>query len=215
MTGAKQLELDSFLAGHPEIENFDLLLPDINGILRGVRTPRADMQQVFESGAYMSASTMLLDSRGLLPEGLEIGLADGDPDYPCLPVPGTLAPVPWSSSPAGQCLVQMYKDRSRPYYYDSRQVLQRVLTRFDELGLTPGKKTKTGYSTDAQSLEKMRGEHPIVDHLLAYREIEKLRSTYGEGLVAEVGEGNRIRATFNQTVARTGRLSSAFDSRSA
>ena len=89
---------------------------------------------------------------------------------------------------------------------NSTKQLREVL--FDELGLTPGKKTKTGYSTDAQSLEKMRGEHPIIEHLLAYREIEKLRSTYGEGLVAEVGEGNRIRATFNQTVARTGRLSS-------
>jgi DNA polymerase-1 len=89
---------------------------------------------------------------------------------------------------------------------NSTKQLREVL--FDELGLTPGKKTKTGYSTDAQSLEKMRGEHPIVEHLLAYREIEKLRSTYGEGLVAEVGEGNRIRATFQQTVARTGRLSS-------
>ncbi|MEQ8842639.1 MAG: DNA polymerase I [Acidimicrobiales bacterium] len=89
---------------------------------------------------------------------------------------------------------------------NSTKQLREVL--FDELGLTPGKKTKTGFSTDAQSLEKMRGEHPIVDHLLAYREIEKLRSTYGQGLVAEVGEGDRIRATFNQTVARTGRLSS-------
>jgi len=89
---------------------------------------------------------------------------------------------------------------------NSTKQLREVL--FDELGLTPGKKTKTGYSTDAQSLEKMRGEHDIVEHLLAYREIEKLRSTYGEGLVAEVGEGDRIRATFNQTVARTGRLSS-------
>ncbi len=79
---------------------------------------------------------------------------------------------------------------------------------FDELGLTPQKKTKTGYSTDAQSLEKMRDEHPIVENLLEYREVEKLRSTYGEGLLAEVGEGNRIRATFQQTVARTGRLSS-------
>ena len=79
---------------------------------------------------------------------------------------------------------------------------------FEELGLTPQKKTKTGYSTDAQSLEKMRHEHPIVENLLNFREVEKLRSTYGEGLLAEVGEGNRIRATFNQTVARTGRLSS-------
>ena len=89
---------------------------------------------------------------------------------------------------------------------NSTKQLREVL--FEELGLTPQKKTKTGYSTDAQSLEKMRHEHPIVENLLNFREVEKLRSTYGEGLLAEVGEGNRIRATFNQTVARTGRLSS-------
>ncbi|HEX5367646.1 MAG TPA: DNA polymerase I [Acidimicrobiales bacterium] len=79
---------------------------------------------------------------------------------------------------------------------------------FDKLGLTPQKKTKTGYSTDAASLERLVGQHPIIDHLLAYREVEKLRSTYGDGLLAEVGPDGRIHATFNQTVARTGRLSS-------
>jgi DNA polymerase-1 len=79
---------------------------------------------------------------------------------------------------------------------------------FGQLGLAPQKKTKTGFSTDATALEKLRGEHPIIEHLLDYREVEKLRSTYGEGLLAAVGPGDRIRATFNQTVARTGRLSS-------
>ncbi|MCH1513385.1 MAG: DNA polymerase I [Acidimicrobiales bacterium] len=89
---------------------------------------------------------------------------------------------------------------------NSPKQLQAIL--FENLGLTPLKKTKTGYSTDAQTLEKMRGDHPIIDHLMEYREVEKLRSTYGEGLLNEIGEGDRIRATFNQTVARTGRLSS-------
>ena len=79
---------------------------------------------------------------------------------------------------------------------------------FDELGLTPGKKTKTGYSTDAQTLEKMRDEHPIIEALLDYREVEKLRSTYGESLLAEVQDDGRIHASFGQTVARTGRISS-------
>ncbi|MFV0316881.1 MAG: DNA polymerase I [Microthrixaceae bacterium] len=79
---------------------------------------------------------------------------------------------------------------------------------FDKLGLPPQKKTKTGPSTDHQTLEKLRGTHPIIEHLLAYREVEKLRSTYGEGLLAEVADDGRIHATFNQTVARTGRLSS-------
>jgi DNA polymerase I len=93
-----------------------------------------------------------------------------------------------------------------PFNVNSTKQMREVL--FDELGLTPQKKTKTGYSTDAQTLEKMRGEHPIIDHLLAYREVEKLRSTYGVSLLADVRADGRIHATFNQTVARTGRLSS-------
>ena len=79
---------------------------------------------------------------------------------------------------------------------------------YDNLGLRPGKKTKTGYSTDAQTLERLRGQHPIIDVLLSYREVEKLRSTYGTGLLAEVAPDGRIHASFRQTVARTGRLSS-------
>ncbi len=75
-------------------------------------------------------------------------------------------------------------------------------------GLTPGRKTKTGFSTDARTLEQLRDQHPIVEALLRYREVEKLRSTYGESLLAEVAADGRIHATFRQTVARTGRLSS-------
>jgi DNA polymerase I len=89
---------------------------------------------------------------------------------------------------------------------NSTQQLRTVL--YDELGLKPGKKTKTGYSTDAQTLESLRGEHPIINALLSYREVEKLRSTYGENLLAEVAPDGRIHASFRQTVARTGRISS-------
>ncbi|MFZ4519684.1 MAG: DNA polymerase I [Microthrixaceae bacterium] len=94
----------------------------------------------------------------------------------------------------------------KEFNVNSTPQLREVL--FDDLGLTPQKKTKTGFSTDQGTLEKLRGEHPIVEHLLRYREVEKLRSTYGEGLLAEVADDGRIHATFNQTVARTGRLSS-------
>jgi DNA polymerase I len=80
---------------------------------------------------------------------------------------------------------------------------------YTDKGLTPGKKTKTGYSTDAATLEKLHDEWPeFIGPLLRYREIEKLRSTYGEGLLNEIAADGRIHATFNQTVARTGRLSS-------
>jgi DNA polymerase-1 len=101
---------------------------------------------------------------------------------------------------------EVQKIAGREFNVNSTPQLRTVL--FDELGLTPGKKTKTGYSTDAQTLEKMRDDHPIIETLLNYREVEKLRSTYGESLLAEVQDDGRIHASFGQTVARTGRISS-------
>lgn len=101
---------------------------------------------------------------------------------------------------------QVQELAGHPFTVNSTKQLQEVL--FVELGLTPGKKTKTGFSTDASVLEGLLGEHPIIDAILRYRELEKLRSTYGEALLNEVAADGRIHATFRQTVARTGRLSS-------
>ena len=106
----------------------------------------------------------------------------------------------------GRLEVAIHRTAGREFNVNSTKQLREIL--FDELGLTPQKKTKTGYSTDAASLEKIRDQHEIVDLLLSYREVEKLRSTYGQGLLDVVESDGRIRATFNQTVARTGRLSS-------
>ena len=95
----------------------------------------------------------------------------------------------------------------RTFNLNSPTQLREIL--YTEHGLAPGKKTKTGFSTDAATLEKIRDQWPeFIDPLLRYREVEKLRSTYGEGLLGEVATDSRIHATFNQTVARTGRLSS-------
>lgn len=95
----------------------------------------------------------------------------------------------------------------RPFNINSPVQLREIL--YTERGLAPGKKTKTGFSTDAATLEKLRDQWPeFIEPLLAYREVEKLRGTYGTGLLAEVAPDGRIHATFNQTVARTGRLSS-------
>jgi len=85
--------------------------------------------------------------------------------------------------------------------------LRKIL--YEDKKLTPGKKNKTGPSTDAATLEKIKDQWPeFIEPLLEYREVEKLRSTYGEGLLSVVDTDSRIHATFNQTVARTGRLSS-------
>jgi DNA polymerase-1 len=105
-----------------------------------------------------------------------------------------------------QLEAQIQELAGEAFKVNSTPQLRHVL--FDQLGLQPQKKTKTGFSTDAASLEKLRGQHPIIEPLLRYREVEKLRSTYGESLLGEVGDDERIHASFNQTVARTGRLSS-------
>ena len=78
---------------------------------------------------------------------------------------------------------------------------------FDTMGLPHGKKTQRGWSTDAETLEALRG-YPLVDDVLQYRTYQKLNSTYVEGLLKVIGPDGRIHSTFNQTEARTGRLSS-------
>ena len=79
---------------------------------------------------------------------------------------------------------------------------------FEKLGLKGGKKTKTGYSTAADILEKLAPEYPIVKDILEYRQLAKLKSTYADGLVGEIAEDGRIHSTFNQTITATGRISS-------
>ncbi|MBQ9749406.1 MAG: DNA polymerase I [Clostridia bacterium] len=79
---------------------------------------------------------------------------------------------------------------------------------FEELALPSFKKTQSGYSTSAEVLEKLRPYHPIIDMILNYRQVSKLKSTYADGLLAVVGADGRVRTKFKQTVAATGRLSS-------
>lgn len=79
---------------------------------------------------------------------------------------------------------------------------------FEKMELPGGKKTKTGYSTAADVLERLAPDYPIVSDVLEYRGLAKLKSTYAEGLAAYIGEDNRIHTTFNQTITATGRISS-------
>lgn len=79
---------------------------------------------------------------------------------------------------------------------------------FVKLGLPPKKKTKTGFSTDAEVLEALRGYHPIIEHLLEYRQLSKLKSTYTDGLLKVIAPDGRIHSSFNQVETRTGRISS-------
>ena len=79
---------------------------------------------------------------------------------------------------------------------------------FEKLALSHGKKTKTGYSTNADVLAKLSGKHEIIDEILEYRQIAKLKSTYCDGLIGLIDGNGRIHSSFNQTVTQTGRISS-------
>lgn len=79
---------------------------------------------------------------------------------------------------------------------------------FEKLGLHTGKKTKSGYSTNAEVLESLRYDHPAVEMILEYRGLTKLKSTYCDGLLKVIGQDGRIHSSFNQTETRTGRISS-------
>ena len=80
---------------------------------------------------------------------------------------------------------------------------------FDKLGLPVIKKTKTGYSTNAEVLDKLKGQHEIIDKILKYRQMVKLKSTYIDGLINEINpETGKIHSSFNQTITNTGRISS-------
>ncbi|MBQ8288206.1 MAG: DNA polymerase I [Clostridia bacterium] len=103
-------------------------------------------------------------------------------------------------------MAEIYRMAGHEFNINSPKQLGEVL--FDELKLPFFKKTKTGYSTNAEVLEKLRPIHPIIDLILDYRQVTKLRSTYAEGLLAVADEGGRVHTTFKQALTATGRLSS-------
>ena len=101
---------------------------------------------------------------------------------------------------------EIYTMAGMEFNINSPKQLGEVL--FEKLGLPAKKKTKSGYSTNADVLESLRYDFPIVESVLKYRQLAKLKSTYCDGLLAAVADDGRIHSTFNQTEARTGRISS-------
>ncbi len=101
---------------------------------------------------------------------------------------------------------EIYEDAGETFNINSPKQLGVIL--FENMKLPGGKKTKTGYSTAADVLEKLAPDYPIVAKILEYRQYSKLKSTYADGLANYIGEDKRIHSKFNQTITATGRLSS-------
>ena len=101
---------------------------------------------------------------------------------------------------------EVFEEAGESFNLNSPIQLGQVL--FEKMGLPAAKKTKKGYSTSAEVLEKLAPDYPIVNKILQYRQVTKLRSTYAEGLPGYIAEDGRIHGTFNQTITATGRISS-------
>ena len=104
------------------------------------------------------------------------------------------------------CEELIFSYSETPFNINSTKQLGELL--FEKLGLPPVKKTKTGYSTNADVLEKLKGKHPIIPAIMDYRMLTKLKSTYADGLMKVICDDGRIRTTFQNLVTATGRLSS-------
>ena len=105
------------------------------------------------------------------------------------------------------CTKEIFAYSEGEFNINSPKQLGEVL--FERLLLPAPKKTKTGYSTDAETLEKLRSHHPIIDAILEYRTVAKLKSTYADGLIKAIGDDGRLHTNFKQAFTLTGRLSSA------
>jgi len=129
---------EAFFEANPNIEFFDVLVYDLCGIMRGKRVDRKQLRKLYEDGFLMPSSVQLLDVTGESSDPLGRGFSDGDPDYPLLPIDGTLAPVPWVDKHLGQVLVAFYEeDKVTPQYDDPRAVLARTVSKLHDAGLTP------------------------------------------------------------------------------
>ncbi|MFJ2320432.1 glutamine synthetase, partial [Pseudomonas sp. NPDC087817] len=129
-------EANAFLKKYPEVLYVDLLIADMNGVVRGKRIERTSLHKVYEKGINLPASLFALDINGSTVESTGLGLDIGDADRICYPIPGTLSIEPWQKRPTAQLLMTMHELEGEPFFADPREVLANVVRKFDEMGLT-------------------------------------------------------------------------------
>ena len=121
----------------PELESIELILADMNGLLRGKRIERSALEKVYSEGVCLPMSLIATDITGNTVEETGLGYDIGDEDRLCRPLPGTLRPVPWQVRPSAQLLLGMEDAEGNPFAANPRQVLAQVLEGFHQRGLTP------------------------------------------------------------------------------
>ena len=130
-------EAAEFLARHPQTRWIDAMVPDIGGVPRGKRLHVSALDKLYGEGMALPGSTYAMDILGNNVDATGLGAPDGDPDYPCHPVPGTLAPVPWAGPERAQLLLSMSDGEGRPWWLDPRHIVAAMAARLEDLGLAP------------------------------------------------------------------------------
>lgn len=130
-------EAEEFLAARPAVRCIDLLLPDMNGILRGKRVEVDELASIYSKGMMLPGSMFALDVLGGTIQATGLGFDEGDADRPCLPIPGSLQECPWLGPKVAQLQVSMFEHDRRPFFGDPRHLLASIVDRFEARGLTP------------------------------------------------------------------------------
>ncbi|MGB1007615.1 MAG: glutamine synthetase, partial [Thalassobaculaceae bacterium] len=129
-------DIDAFRAAHPTITMIDVVIADNHGVPRGKRVPVDKLASVWRDGVLFPESVFSLDRTGDTVDAAGLGVTRGDIDHPCLPLPHTLAPVPWRDA-LGQVQVTMRGPDGAGFFADPRQVLKNVLGHFKRDGWQP------------------------------------------------------------------------------
>jgi len=131
------LAIDALRREHPHLRFADILLADLSGIVRGKRVSIDELAAVYAGGFLLPGSLFALDVLGRTIQETGLGFDEGDADRACLPIAGTLVPVPWQEEATAQLQVTMHDHDGSPFYGDPRHRLAAILERFKTLRLTP------------------------------------------------------------------------------
>ena len=127
---------NTFLQKHPDIKHVEVLVPDINGILRGKRLPASQLTKLYNGELMLPRATVLLDTFGCASDQIEFGYQDGDPDRPLQAISNTLVPLPWQNPPAAQVLAEI-TDNNGIWFCNPTEILRHCQQQFQKLELTP------------------------------------------------------------------------------
>ena len=172
MNRTNHKEYTDFIKDYPDLNWIDLIIPDLNGVLRGKRIQPSVLEKVYEDGIYLPASVFALDILGNTVEESGLGISSGDSDRICLPVPDSFSPIPWNSKPTAQLLLSMVEEDRSPFFADPRQILKKVSDQFTELKLTPVVAVELEFFLLDKRRDKQKNPQPPISPVTGKREAD-------------------------------------------